>query len=245
MANGKMEYGSAAVRAPRRQTELHANTRTMPLFPVQSRGKWPPPSKKSAAGGKRFPPRTGQCRLPRLSRTLHLTRPLFILAIGGVWPYCPVRRWWYWPIVPYTGVGAAHACAALAAALQHGRRALWWSSPLALLSCCRRSSLSRIFPSLTAPCGARERRARSDRRRARDARGARTSRVVLTAEVEQERSRAVVVFSSSSSLVLSPVVVLVSRLLFGRRSVRSEGDARGARRATRGRRAQRACIAGG
>ena len=56
---------------------------------------------------------------------------------------------------------------------------------------------------------------------------------------------AVVLSSSSSSLVPSPVVVLVSRLLFGRRSVLSEGAARGGRWATRARRARRAYIAGG
>ena len=48
-----------------------------------------------------------------------------------------------------------------------------------------------------------------------------------------------------SSLVPSPLVVLVSRLLFGRRSVRSEGAARAERRVTRARRARRACVAGG
>ena len=42
---------------------------------------------------------------------------------------------------------------------------------------------------------------------------------------------------------LPPVVVLVSRLLFGRRSVRSEGAARAERRATRARRARRAARA--
>jgi hypothetical protein len=49
----------------------------------------------------------------------------------------------------------------------------------------------------------------------------------------------------SSSLVPSPVVVLVSPLHFGRRSVLSEGAARGGRRVTRARRARRAYIAGG
>ena len=55
-------------------------------------------------------------------------------------------------------------------------------------------------------------------------------------------SRAVVVFSSSSSVVLSPVVVLVSRLLFTRRSVRSEGAARAGLRVTRARHARRAFM---
>ena len=51
--------------------------------------------------------------------------------------------------------------------------------------------------------------------------------------------------SRDATRVPSPVVVLVSRLLFGRRSVMSEGAARGGGRATRTRRARRAYIAGG
>ena len=60
-------------------------------------------------------------------------------------------------------------------------------------------------------------------------------------------ARAAVVFFSCSSPVRSPVVVLVlvSRLLYGRCSVRSEGAARGGRRVTRARRARRACVAVG
>ena len=58
-------------------------------------------------------------------------------------------------------------------------RALWWSSPLPLLSSCRRSSsLSRVFSSAAAPCGARATRAGRDGRRAGDVRSARASRVV-------------------------------------------------------------------
>ena len=75
----------------------------------------------------------------------------------------------------------------------------------------------------------------------------RTSRVVLTAAAQPGHSapRWCALSSSSSSLVPSPLVVLVSRLLFGRRSVLSEGAARGGRRATRVRRARRAYIAAG
>ena len=78
------------------------------------------------------------------------------------------------------------------------------------------------------------------RRRARESHG-----WLITAAVEQGRSRATVLLGSS--LVPSPVVVvvLVSRLLFDRRCARSEGAARGGRRTTRARRAQRTCIAGG
>ena len=59
-------------------------------------------------------------------------------------------------------------------------------------------------------------------------------------------SRAAVVLSfSSSSLVPSPAIVLVSRFLFGRRSVPSEGAAQGGRWTTRAQRARRAYITGG
>ena len=99
----------------------------------------------------------------------------------------------------------------------------------------RRSvSLSRVVSSVAAPCGASERRAciaTGDARATRAVGGSRRrSRAGPFA-------RAAVVFFSCSFPVRSPVVVLVSRLLFGRRSVRSEGaggdggrvrDARGA-----------------
>ena len=48
-----------------------------------------------------------------------------------------------------------------------------------------------------------------------------------------------------ASFAPSPAVVLVSRLLSRRRSVRSEGAARASRRTTRARRTRRECIAGG
>ena len=68
---------------------------------------------------------------------------------------------------------------------------------------------------------------------------------VALAAAPQPRHRAPRLSSPRPLLVPSPVVVLVSRLLFGRRSVLSEGAARGGRRATRARRARRAYIAGG
>ena len=55
----------------------------------------------------------------------------------------------------------AHAWVALAASLQHGHRAPRWSSPRLPLR--RSSSSSRVFSSVAAPCGARERRARGRR----------------------------------------------------------------------------------
>ena len=58
-------------------------------------------------------------------------------------------------------------------------------------------------------------------------------------------SRAVVVSSSPAFLVLSPVGVLVSRLLIARRSVRSEEAARAERQATCAQRTRRAYNAGG
>ena len=89
--------------------------------------------------------------------------------------------------------------------------------------------------------------ATGDGRRARDARGACASRVV-----HHRRSRARALARAACallilgfSLVRSPVVVFVSRLRFGRRSMRGEGPARAERRATCARRARRACIAGG
>ena len=72
--------------------------------------------------------------------------------------------------------------------------------------------------------------------RARRARRVCTSRVALAAAVEQGRSRTLVVFSCS----LSSVVVLVSRLLCGRRFERSEGAASTERQATRAQRARNA-----
>ena len=113
---------------------------------------------------------------------------------------------------------------------------------LPLLSPRRRSSSSSgVFSSVAAPCGARARRARGEGRRARRAYIAGGSRRRSSAGT----SRAAVFFPSCSSLVPSPAVVLVSRLLFGRRSVRSEGATHGGRRVTRARRARRAYIAGG
>ena len=94
------------------------------------------------------------------------------------------------------------------------------------LRCRRSASLSRVVSSVAAPCGASERRAciaTGDARATRAVGGSRRrSRAGPFA-------RAAVVFFSCSSPVRSPVVVLVlvSRLLYGRRSVRSEGAAHG------------------
>jgi hypothetical protein len=90
---------------------------------------------------------------------------------------------------------------------------------------CRRSvSLSRVVSSVAAPCGASERRACIATGDARATRSVGGSRRRSRAETF---ARAAVVFFSCSSPVRSPVVVLVSRLLYGRRSVRSEGAAHG------------------
>ena len=60
--------------------------------------------------------------------------------------------------------------------------------------------MSRVFSVVAASSEARERRTERQTTRARRARRARTPRVALAAAVEQGRSRAVLVFSSSSSL---------------------------------------------
>ena len=98
----------------------------------------------------------------------------------------------------------------------------------------RSASLSRVVSSVVAPCGASERRACIATGDARATRAVGDSRRRSRAG---PFARAAVIFFSCSSPVRSPVVVLVSRLLYGRRSVRSEGAARGGRRGTRARRA--------
>ena len=136
----------------------------------------------------------------------------------------------------------------LAAAVQHGRRALWWSCP-PWCFCRRSSSLSCAFSSVSAPCGVRERRARSNGRRARDARGARASRVV-----HHRRSRAGA-FARCGLLLLGASLVL-SVALRTRRSLapparrrgrahheRARG-ARNARRDARGARGVARCALG-
>ena len=129
-----------------------------------------------------------------------------------------------------------HAWVVLAAALQPGRGALW-SSPLRL-RCRRSASLSRVVSSVAAPCGASERRAciaTGDAHATRAVGGSRRrSRAGPFA-------RAAVVFFSCSSPVRSPVVVLVSRLLYGRRSVRNKRAARLHRDGGRARDARRGC----
>ena len=69
---------------PRNRPQRHADSNARPLFPVRSRESPRLHRKKSLADGRRRPLRTGRCRLPRPSLTLHLTGPWFILAIGGV-----------------------------------------------------------------------------------------------------------------------------------------------------------------
>ena len=104
----------------------------------------------------------------------------------------------------------------------------------------------RLASSLRSPL--RAERGRGARGATGDARATRAARVHRGWFSPPQLSRDIARrggLSSSSSLVPSPVVVLVSRLLFGRRSVLSEGAARGGRRATRARRARRAYIAGG
>ena len=110
------------------------------------------------------------------------------------------------------------------------------------LRCRRSASLSRVVSSVAAPCGASERRACIATGDARATRAVGGSRRRNRAG---PFARAAVVFFSCSSPVRSPVVVLVSRLLYGRRSVRSEGAAHGGQRGTRARRARRARVAVG
>ena len=74
------------------------------------------------------------------------------------------------------------------------------SSFLVLSSCRRSSSLSRVFSLVAVPCGARERRAHRDGKRARDARGANAPPGwFLTAATEQGGQSAVV-----ASLLVCP-----------------------------------------
>ena len=103
----------------------------------------------------------------------------------------------------------------------------------------------RLTSSLRSPLRAERGRSARGERRATRARRARRAYIAGGSHRRSSAgtSRAAVVLSSS--LVPSPVVVLVSRLHFGRRSVLSEGAARGGGRATRARRARRAYIAGG
>ena len=122
---------------------------------------------------------------------------------------------------------AAHAWVAVAAALQHGRRALWWSSPLALLSCCRRSlSLSRVG----------------------DARATRARRVHRGWFSPPQSSKGVFALWWSSPLTLLSSrrrSSSLSRVFSSAAAPCGARAARGGRRATRARRAQRAYIAGG
>ena len=106
------------------------------------------------------------------------------------------------------------------------------------LRCRRSASLSRVVSSVAAPCGASERRACI-------ATG--DARAICAVGGSRRRSRAgpfaraAVVFFSCSSPVRSPVVVLVSRLLYGRRSVRNKRAARLHRDGGRARDARRGC----
>ena len=128
-----------------------------------------------------------------------------------------------------------------AAAVEHGRsRAPRWSSFFSCSSPVRSPVvvLVLVSPLLYSRRSVWSEGAGGGRRRVMCAR--RAPWVVLAAAVEQGRLRAPrwSSFSSCFSSVRSPVVVLVSRLLYGRRSARSEGAARGGRRGTRAQRAR-------
>ena len=91
-----------------------------------------------------------------LSRRVHVKRTIFrSLSLNPLMSGCLSAT-------AQAILRVAHAWVALAASLQHGHRAPRWSSPrlpLRRLS----SSSRRVFSSVAAPCGARERRARGRR----------------------------------------------------------------------------------